>query len=97
MFVTLEPRLQDLSNDIIYIPNFGDWERNDNRLKFVCAEIWYMFNLLGITCYKKNLINVRFASLETRLQEHSNDILYARFDNRARNDDYLKFAGIFNI
>ena len=53
MLATLEPRLQDLSNDIYYMPNSDNRARNDNRLKFVCAEIWYMFNFLGISFYTK--------------------------------------------
>ena len=53
MFAALKPRLQDLSNDIYYMPNSDNRARNDDRLKFICAEFWYIFNFLGITFYRK--------------------------------------------
>ena len=41
---------------IYYMPDFDNRERNDDRLKFACAEIWYMFTLLDVTFYTKNVL-----------------------------------------
>ena len=47
--------------------------------------------LLAITFNKKITLKI-FMALETTLQYLSNEMLYALFDNLARNDDRLKFA-----
>ena len=40
----------------------------------------------------ENQINAMFAAFELTLQDLSNNIYYANDDNRARNDNRLKFA-----
>ena len=51
-----------------------------------------MLTLLVMTSDRKIAFNARFAALESRLQEISDDIYMSNSDNRARNGGYLKFV-----
>ena len=96
MFTTLEPRLQGLSNDI-YMPNYDNRARNDDHLKFICAEIWYMFNLLGISFYTKIILVQRLRHYKLDFKSFPITYHMPNSDNRARNKDRLNFTKILNI
>ena len=80
MFAALKPRLQDLSMIFIICP-IPITERK--------MTIAYSLFVLKFNTYS------RFVSLETRLQELSNDILYAQFRQPSEKRRPFKFCRDF--
>ena len=82
---------------IYHMPNLDNWVRNNDRLKFVCAEIWYMFNLLGLTFYRKSVLMQDLRHLKLSFKSFPTTYCIPNSDNQARNDNRLKFVVISNI
>ena len=82
---------------IYYIPNSDKPVGNDDCLKFACAEILYMCNLLAIASYIKIVLMQSLRHQNLDFKNLPTTYYIPNSDNRARNDDHLKFAGISNI
>jgi hypothetical protein len=81
---------------IYYIPNSDNRARYDDHLKFICAEIWYMFILLAITFYRKIVLVQGLRHSKIDFKSFPTTYYMPNSNNRARNDNRLKFAVISN-